>query len=88
LKDKTNTVEDYFDLPVKYNNKELIFKVRLITYTYGYKFYICINKQELIFENDNEGNIRVVVPSHIHCSTIDKSLVEAILKVLESHRLQ
>ncbi|MYY43928.1 hypothetical protein [Elizabethkingia anophelis] len=79
-------MEDYFDLPVKYNNEELVFKVRLITYTYGYKFYICIDKQELIFENDDEGNIRVVAPGYILRSSIDRSLIETIIKVLESHR--
>ncbi|MCT3814491.1 hypothetical protein CMT92_07175 [Elizabethkingia anophelis] len=79
-------MEDYFDLPVKYNNEELVFRVRLITYTYGYKFYICVDKQELIFENDDGGNIRVVAPSHIPGFSINRSLVETIIKVLESYR--
>ncbi|AQW98630.1 hypothetical protein CMT42_06075 [Elizabethkingia anophelis] len=79
-------MEDYFDLPVQYNNEELLFRVRLITYTYGYKFYICVDKQELIFENDDEGDIRVVAPCHIPGFSINRSLVETIIKVLESHR--
>ncbi|MDV4102673.1 hypothetical protein CMT19_16665 [Elizabethkingia anophelis] len=81
-------MEDYFDLPVKYNNEELVFRVRLLTYTYGYKFYICFDKKELIFENDDEGNIRVVAPSYIPKSSIDMSLVEKIIRILESHRRQ
>ncbi|KUY29899.1 hypothetical protein [Elizabethkingia ursingii] len=79
-------MEDYFDLPVTYHNEELVFRVRLIAYTYGYKFYICVDKQELIFENDDEGNIRVVAPVHIPGFSINRSLVETIIKVLESHR--
>lgn len=79
-------MEDYFNLPIEYNNEELIFKVRLLTYSCGYKFYISINEQELIFENDDEGEIRVVAPNNSSMSNIDRNLVETIINVLKSHR--
>ncbi|MCT3897362.1 hypothetical protein HZQ13_04545 [Elizabethkingia anophelis] len=86
MKDKDITVEDYFNLPVEYNNEELIFKIRLITFKYGYKFYININEQELIFENDDEGDLRVIVPNNNSTSNIDKNLVGAVIKLLRNHR--
>lgn len=74
-------MEHYFDLPVKYKEKDFSFKGRLVTFGYVYKFYIVINGKELIFEKDDEDHYRVVATSPIEIN-IEKGLLEAVIHAL------
>lgn len=70
-----------FELPVTYKGKELVFNGRLATFTYGYKLYVDVNGCELIIERDDQGDLRAIVPEISSEPTIEKELVEAIIKV-------
>jgi len=79
-------MEHYFELPVVYKNEELLFNGRLATFAYHYKFYINVNGQELIFERDDEANLRAIAPDAALTPPIDKELIEKIGEVL--HHVQ
>lgn len=72
-----------FELPVTYKGKELLFNVRLATFTYGYKFYVDIDGNEVVFERDDEGNLRALVPDTSD-TAIEKGLIEAIIEVFSN----
>lgn len=73
-----------FELPVTYKGKDLLFNVRLATFTYGYKFYVEIEDNEVIFERDDEGNLRAIVPETTSGTVIEKGLIEAIIEVFSN----
>ncbi|AQW92918.1 MULTISPECIES: hypothetical protein [Elizabethkingia] len=77
-------MEHYFDLPVRYKNEDLIFRGRLHAFAYDYKFYIDINNQEIIFENDAAGSLRAVIPYNAKKLEIDQELLISIIDVLKN----
>ncbi|UKB85950.1 hypothetical protein LF887_10080 [Chryseobacterium sp. MEBOG06] len=70
-----------FELPVTYKGKDLIFNVRLATFSHGYKFYVDINGCEVVFERDDEGNLRAIVPDASSNHPVEKELIAAIIQV-------
>ncbi|PKF76181.1 hypothetical protein [Chryseobacterium sp. PMSZPI] len=74
-------MEHNLELPVTYKGKELILNGRLATFTYGYKLYVDINGQEVIFERDDEGNLRALVPDASSNPAIEKGLIAAIIEL-------
>lgn len=73
-----------FELPVTYKGKDLLFNVRLATFTYGYKFYVEIEDNEVVFERDDEGNLRAIIPETTSGTVIEKGLIEAIIEVFSN----
>lgn len=53
-------MEEDFELPVHYNNKELLFPTRLLNYGYSYKLEVTIDGDPVLFEPDEERNWRAV----------------------------
>ena len=76
-------MEHYFELPVNHNGEERIYKGRLVTFGYVYKFYIVVDKQELVFEKDDEGHYRALVAEGKDSKAIDPALIQAIVRTLE-----
>ncbi|MCJ7935896.1 MAG: hypothetical protein MUW56_20280 [Chryseobacterium sp.] len=72
---------EQFELPVTYKGQELIFNGRLATFTYGYKLYVDIYGNEVVFERDDEGNLRAVLPDASSNPVIEKELIESIIEV-------
>jgi hypothetical protein len=54
-------MEEEFQLPVSFNNKELRFPVRLLNYGYSYKLEVTIDDTKLLFERDEERNWRALI---------------------------
>ena len=77
-------MEHFFELPVTHNDQELLFKGRLVTFGYVYKFYILVNGQELVFERDNNEEFRVVANENDINKQVDPKLLDSILEVLKS----
>ncbi len=75
-------MEYFFELPVTYNDKDLLFTGRLVTYGYVYKFHILIEGQELVFERDNNEEFRVVAGEHGITKQIDQGLIASVSEVL------
>lgn len=62
----------------------MLFNVRLATFTYGYKFYVEIEDNEVVFERDDEGNLRAIVPETTSGTVIEKGLIEAIIEIFSN----
>ncbi|WP_312992151.1 hypothetical protein [Chryseobacterium flavum] len=77
-------MEHQFELPVIYKGKELLFNGRLATFSYGYKLSVNIHDTDVVFERDDQGNLRAILPN-IHdvspAFPIEKELIEAIIEV-------
>jgi hypothetical protein len=54
-------MDNEFELPVRFNNKELNFPVRLLNYGYSYKLEVDIDGTKLLFEPDEERNWRALI---------------------------
>jgi hypothetical protein len=67
-------------LPLKYHGKELEFEVRAFRYGYTHHVEVIIEGQSVIFEPDEEGNYRALVPA---VRIKDFSLVCAIARSLD-----
>lgn len=75
-------MEHFFDLPVSYQEEELTFRGRLVTFGYAYKFYVIIEGQELVFEKDDEMNYRAINAAE-HSKTVPTELIEAVIASLQ-----
>lgn len=73
-----------FELPVTYKGKEELFNVKLATFTYGYKFYVNVNGNEVVFERDDEGNMRAMIQDTLSESKVEKELIAAIMEVFNT----
>lgn len=77
-------MEHYFELPVHYNEEDLNFKARLVTFGYVYKFYVIVDGKELVFEKDDEQNYRVISERDAKDNRpVNNGLLEAIIKSLQ-----
>ncbi|TDH18354.1 hypothetical protein EXU57_23645 [Segetibacter sp. 3557_3] len=52
---------DTFEIPVIYNNAELLLKAQLVKAGYTYKFNVEVEDTNIMFEPDEENNYRAVV---------------------------
>jgi len=53
---------DHFQIPVTYNGEDLLFDASLKEYGYVHKIEVDVNGQTIIYEQDEEGLYRAVVP--------------------------
>jgi hypothetical protein len=79
-------MEHFFELPVTYKGKDLLFNGRLVAFAFSYKFYITIDERELVFERDDHGEFRVMKPENMlgEQIPIDSGLITEIIAVLEA----
>ena len=54
-------MDDSFELPVFYNNQEILLPAQLHQYGYTYKIEVDVNGISVFFERDEEGNWRAIV---------------------------
>lgn len=54
-------MEEEFQLPVTFNNKEIAFPARLLNYGYSYKLEVDIEDTQVLFEPDEERNWRALI---------------------------
>ncbi len=77
-------MEHFFELPVTYRNEELLLNGRLVTFAYDYKFYVNVLGQELVFEQDDEGNLRAIATGRDQKEAIDPDLIIKIAEILKN----
>jgi hypothetical protein len=54
-------MDEIFDLPVLYNDRQINFPARLLAYGYSYKIEVDIKGTRVYFEPDEERNWRALV---------------------------
>jgi hypothetical protein len=71
---------DSFELPVAYKGQELTFPARLLTKGFAPRFVILVNDAEIIFERDDNGEFRALLPhsNEFTGHLPEKGLLEAI----------
>jgi hypothetical protein len=74
--------EEHFTLPVRIEGKESELPARLVAFPYTYKIYVETGRGELVFEPDEERNLRAVVQEGI-AGNISAELVNHIGAALE-----
>ena len=77
-------LDDTFEIPVVYNNKEFLFKAQVLHMGYIQKISIDVNGDQVLLEKDDEENYRAVVADINSQDRIDKGLVKAIVDLMNS----
>ncbi len=78
-------MDEDFDIPVLYNNKEIAFKTKLLKFGYSYRFEVDIYGNPVIFEPDEERNLRAIIaPSKTPEDKFDTLLLQKIATAIES----
>lgn len=75
--------ESTFELPLVYEGKEWLLPARFVQMGYTYKIFIDVNGQEIIFEPDEERNLRTIIENQ-NDKLVSAGLVKAIGAALES----
>jgi hypothetical protein len=55
-------MEDIFLIPVHYNNTERQFEASLQVLGYTHRFHVAVDGVDVIFERDEEGSYRAIIP--------------------------
>ena len=78
-------MNESFELPVVFNNKEMLLPAQLHQYGYSFKIEVEVNGVAVFLERDEERNWRAMVePSGVEMnSSLSKELLEAILTSIE-----
>ncbi|HMG68822.1 MAG TPA: hypothetical protein VK588_14085 [Chitinophagaceae bacterium] len=78
-------MDDGFDLPVIFENKEFLFPAKLLNYTYSYKIEVNVEGTLVLFEPDEERNWRASIPYEDleNKAKVNPGLLKAIAAVLE-----
>ncbi len=79
-------MDEPFVLEVEHNGKPLAFETRLLRLGYTYKLSVMVDEIEIMFERDEEGGFRAIVPEGVdekNKRTIDPSLLQAIAQTIQ-----
>ena len=73
-----------FELPVQYKGKELLFPANLVSFGYSYQIKVDIEGEIILFERDEERNLRAVLPfnSDLNRKEISPDLIAAVADAL------
>jgi hypothetical protein len=77
--------EDTFELPVLYQQQEIILPATLVQMGYTYKIYVRVGEHEIVFEPDEERNLRAILEKENNNRSITKELILAIGVALEKY---
>ncbi|HEX2607916.1 MAG TPA: hypothetical protein VHK91_11075 [Flavisolibacter sp.] len=79
-------MDEDFEIPVPYKDRELVFKARLLTMGYTYKIEVDLEGASILFEKDEEKNWRAIMDPDQAGSPekVDRELVRAIGQTLEA----
>lgn len=80
-------MDEGFELPVIFNNKELFFPIRLLNYGTSYKLEVDIHGTKVLFEPDEERNWRALISNEdVQANKkIDTDLLQVIALSIEEN---
>ncbi len=76
-------VEEPFIIPVNYKGIDREFEARLQVWGYTHRFHVQVECVEVIFERDEEGKYRAVIPPETPVKPADIGLLKAIAEAIE-----
>jgi hypothetical protein len=77
-------MQESFDIPVLYQNKELLIPGRLLVQGYTYKIAVTLDENTILFEPDEERNFRAVLDPDINDSKIKRPEVPLLQAIAEA----
>ncbi|MFT3701261.1 MAG: hypothetical protein QM802_02775 [Agriterribacter sp.] len=77
-------MDEIFELPVHFNNKDILLPAKLQTWAYGHRILVEVNKQTFVFEPDEERNYRAGRSTPGNNDDMDMALIEAIAESVEN----
>jgi hypothetical protein len=77
-------MEEVVHIPVEYRGEELDFEARVQVWQYGHRFFVVVDEVELVFERDDAGQYRALVPEGYMGKLPEQGLVQAIAAVLDA----
>ena len=80
-------MEEPFVLEVEHNGQPLQFETRMMRLGYTYKFSVMVDEIEILFERDEEGGFRAIVPEGVDPKNrrgIDPSLLKSIADTIQA----
>ena len=75
-------MNEILELPVHFQNKEMVFAMEMVQSGYTHRFKIMVNGIEYFFEPDEEGAYRAVSEDYSKHSSQDTELLKAIGETL------
>jgi hypothetical protein len=75
-------MNEILDLPVHYQNEELVFCMEMIKWGYTHRFKINVNGFEYFFEPDEEGVYRAISEDFLKHASQDTELLKVIGETL------
>jgi hypothetical protein len=70
-------------IPVNYRGEEKVFEAEVQVWQYGHRFLVPVEGIDMIFERDDSGEYRAIVPEGFTGKLPDRELVQAIAAVLD-----
>lgn len=80
-------MEEAFVLDVEHNGIPLQFETRLMRLGYIYRFSVMVDEVEILFERDEEGGFRAIVPEGVEQKNrrnIDPALLKSIADTIQA----
>lgn len=78
-------MDEGFELPVAYKNKEFLLPATFIKAGYSYKIRVDVDGQPVFFEPDEERNWRAMVDVETDKWKHDRGMLEAIIRSLDEY---
>jgi hypothetical protein len=76
-------MEDIFLIPVNYKGVEKSFEASLQVMGYTHRFHVAVDGADVIFERDEEGSYRAVIPPESTAKPPATELLQEIARVIE-----
>lgn len=71
-------------IPVDYGGTERTFEAEVQVWQYGHRFLVPVDGVDLVFERDDSGEYRAILPEGFTGKLPDRGLVQAIVAVLDA----
>ena len=75
-------MDHHFSIPVTHGGVEMQFETRVQVWAYGRRFYVSVEGVEVLFEQDEEGSIRAILPPEERVKIPAKELLQEIAAVI------
>ena len=76
-------MEETVHIPVNYRGEEREFEATVQAWQYGLRFLVPVEGVDLVFERDDAGQYRAILPEGYTSKPPDTGLVQAIMAVLD-----
>lgn len=78
------SMDQVVHIPVEYRGVEREFEARVQVWRYGHRWFVQVEDVELVFEQDDAGEYRALMPEGYAGKLPDRDLVQAIAGVLDA----